>query len=106
SSECIESGGLTVPLNSEDKQAVVAEVAAKVAKAQTMVLAEYRGITVGDLTRLRAKAREQQVYLRVLKNTLGRRAGADTPFASLTEQMTGPLMAGMAEDVRAAAKVL
>ena len=53
-----------MPLNKEDKQAVVAEVSAQVAKAQTMVLAEYRGIAVGDLTKLRAKAREQQVYLR------------------------------------------
>src|SRR6202012_1709130 len=106
SSECIESGGLTVPLNKEDKQAVVAEVAAQVAQAQTMVLAEYRGITVGDLTRLRAKAREQQVYLRVLKNTLVRRAAADTPFASLTEQMTGPLIYGISEDAIAAANVL
>ncbi|MCX8565889.1 MAG: large subunit ribosomal protein L10 [Glomeribacter sp. 1016415] len=97
---------LTVPLNREDKQAVVAEVAAKVAQAQTMVLAEYRGITVGDLTRLRAQAREQQVYLRVLKNTLVRRAVADTPFASLTEQMTGPLIYGISEDAIAAAKVL
>ncbi|BBO59115.1 50S ribosomal protein L10 [Mycoavidus sp. B2-EB] len=97
---------LTVPLNREDKQAVVAEVAAKVAQAQTMVLAEYRGITVGDLTRLRAKAREQQVYLRVLKNTLVRRAVADTPFALLTEQMTGPLIYGISEDAIAAAKVL
>ncbi|WP_185182608.1 50S ribosomal protein L10 [Mycoavidus sp. B2-EB] len=95
-----------MPLNREDKQAVVAEVAAKVAQAQTMVLAEYRGITVGDLTRLRAKAREQQVYLRVLKNTLVRRAVADTPFALLTEQMTGPLIYGISEDAIAAAKVL
>ena len=77
-----------MPLNKEDKQAVVAEVAAQVAKAQTMVLAEYRGITVGDLTKLRAKAREQQVYLRVLKNTLARRAVEGTPFAPLAEQMT------------------
>jgi len=97
---------LTVPLNREDKQAVVAEVAAKVAQAQTMVMAEYRGIAVGDLTRLRAKAREQQVYLRVLKNTLVRRAVADTPFAPLTEQMTGPLIYGISEDAIAAAKVL
>ena len=51
-----------MPLNREDKQAVVAEVSAQVAKAQTVVLAEYRGIAVGDLTKLRAKAREQQVY--------------------------------------------
>lgn len=84
-----------MPLNKEDKQAVVAEVAAQVAKAQTMVLAEYRGITVGDLTKLRAKAREQQVYLRVLKNTLARRAVEGTLFAPLAEQMTGPLIYGI-----------
>jgi len=50
---------LTVPLNIEDKKAVVAEVSAQVAKAQTIVVAEYRGITVGDLTKLRATARTQ-----------------------------------------------
>jgi len=97
---------LTVPLNKESKQAVVAEVAAQVAKAQTVVLAEYRGITVGDLTKLRAKAREQQVYLRVLKNTLARRAVEGTPFAPLAEQMTGPLIYGISEDAIAAAKVV
>src|ERR1700753_257791 len=97
---------LTVPLNKEDKQAVVAEVAAQVAKAQTVVLAEYRGIAVGDLTKLRAKAREQQVYLRVLKNTLARRAVEGTPFAPLAEQMTGPLIYGISEDAIAAAKVV
>jgi large subunit ribosomal protein L10 len=97
---------LTVPLNKEDKQAVVAEVSAQVAKAQTMVLAEYRGITVGDLTKLRAKAREQKVYLRVLKNTLARRAVEGTPFAPLAEQMTGPLIYGISEDAIAAAKVV
>ena len=95
-----------MPLNKESKQAVVAEVAAQVAKAQTVVLAEYRGIAVGDLTKLRAKAREQQVYLRVLKNTLARRAVEGTPFASLAEQMTGPLIYGISEDAIAAAKVV
>src|SRR6202046_2191645 len=97
---------LTVPLNREDKQAVVAEVSAQIAKSQTIVLAEYRGIAVGDLTKLRAKAREQQVYLRVLKNTLARRAVEGTPFAPLAEQMTGPLIYGMSEDAVAAAKVV
>jgi large subunit ribosomal protein L10 len=102
----IQSGGLTVPLNREDKQAVVAEISAKVAKAQTIVLAEYRGIAVGDLTKLRAKAREQKVYLRVLKNTLARRAVEGTAFAGLAEQMTGPLIYGISEDAVAAAKVV
>ncbi len=95
-----------MPLNREDKQAVVAEVSAQVAKAQTVVLAEYRGIAVGDLTKLRAQAREKQVYLRVLKNTLARRAVKGTPFATLAEQMTGPLIYGISEDAIAAAKVV
>ncbi|GAB3625874.1 50S ribosomal protein L10 [Pandoraea terrae] len=93
-------------LNLEDKKAVVAEVSAEVAGAQTIVLAEYRGITVGDLTKLRANARQQGVYLRVLKNTLARRAVENTPFADLAEQMTGPLIYGISTDPVAAAKVL
>lgn len=93
-------------LNLEDKKAVVAEVAAQVAAAQTIVLAEYRGIEVGSMTKLRAKAREQGVYLRVLKNTLARRAVADTPFAGLADQMVGPLVYGISADAVAAAKVL
>lgn len=95
-----------MPLNREDKQAVVAEVIAQVAKSQTIVLAEYRGIAVGDLTKLRAQAREKNVYLRVLKNTLARRAVEGTSFAPLAEQMTGPLIYGLSEDAVAAAKVV
>lgn len=93
-------------LNLDDKKAVVAEVSAQVANAQTIAVAEYRGIAVGDLTVLRAKARESGVYLRVLKNTLVRRAIADTPFADLADQLTGPLIYGISEDPVAAAKVL
>lgn len=93
-------------LNLEDKKAVVAEVSAQIANAQTVVLAEYAGIEVGDLTVLRAKARQSGVYLRVLKNTLVRRAVADTPFAPLADEMTGPLIYGISEDPVAAAKVL
>jgi large subunit ribosomal protein L10 len=95
-----------VPLNREEKQAAVAEISAQVARAQTVVLAEYRGIAVGDLTQLRAKAREQSVYLRVLKNTLARRAVEGTAFSGLAEQMTGPLIYGISEDAIAAAKVI
>ncbi|MEX3582166.1 MAG: 50S ribosomal protein L10 [Burkholderia sp.] len=95
-----------MPLNREDKQAVVAEVFAQVAKAKTVLLAEYRGIAVGDLTKLRAQAREKQVYLRVLKNTLARRAVEGTPFAPLADQMTGPLIYGISEDAIVAAKVV
>ena len=93
-------------LNLEDKKAVVAEVAAQVASAQTLVIAEYRGIGVGSMTKLRAQAREQGVYLRVLKNTLVRRAVADTAFAGLADQMVGPLVYAVPEDPVAAAKVL
>jgi large subunit ribosomal protein L10 len=95
-----------VALNLDDKKAVVAEVSAQVAGASTIVVAEYRGITVGDLTKLRASARQQGVYLRVLKNTLARRAVENTPFADLAEQMTGPLIYGISTDPVAAAKVL
>ena len=92
-------------LNLNDKKAVVAEVSAKVKTAQTIVVAEYRGIEVGDLTQLRAKARGQGVYLRVLKNTLARRAVEGTAFAPLGDEMTGPLIYAISDDAVAAAKV-
>jgi large subunit ribosomal protein L10 len=90
----------------EQKQAVVAEVSAQVAQAQTIVLAEYRSLPVGDMTALRKKARESGVYFRVLKNTLARRAVAETPFKGLADQMVGPLAYGISADPVAAAKVL
>jgi len=93
-------------LNLEEKKAVVAEVAAQVAGAQTVVVAEYRGITVEHMTQLRAQARKQGVYLRVLKNTLVRRAVADTPFAGIADQLVGPLAYGISKDPVAAAKVM
>jgi large subunit ribosomal protein L10 len=95
-----------VGLNLNDKKAVVAEVAAQVADAQTIAIAEYRGIEVGDLTVLRRKARESGVYLRVLKNTLVRRAVAGTPFAGLADHMVGPLIYSVSADPVAAAKIL
>src|SRR5262247_2312422 len=90
----------------EDKQAVVTEIAAQVAKAQAIVLAEYRGLEVGSMTELRRKARRSGVYLRVLKNTLARRAVKDTPFSKLAEAMTGPLIYGISSDPVAPAKVM
>lgn len=93
-------------LNLDDKKAVVAEVSAQVANAQTIVVAEYRGVQVVNLTQLRKKARENGVYLRVLKNTLVRRAVADTPFAGLAQHMVGPLIYSISADPVAAAKVL
>ena len=93
-------------LNLQQKQAVVAEVSAQVAQAQTIVLAEYRGIEVADITRLRANARNSGVYFRVLKNTLARRAVQGTPFESLAEKMVGPLVYSISADAIAAAKVV
>ena len=93
-------------LNLEGKKVVVAEVSAQVASAQTIVMAEYRGIAVGDLTKLRSNARQSSVYLRVLRNTLARRAVTGTDFATLSDQMVGPLIYSMSADPVAAAKVL
>ena len=93
-------------VNLGEMKAVVAEVAAQVATAQTIVVAEYRGVEVTKLTVLRKKARESGVYLRVLKNTLVRRAVADTPFAGLGDKMVGPLIYSISADPVAAAKVL
>lgn len=93
-------------LNLEQKQAVVAEVSAELAKAQAVILAEYRSIPVKNMTELRKKARGSGVYLRVLKNTLARRAVAGTPFRGLTEKMVGPLAYGISSDPVAVAKVL
>ena len=93
-------------LNLEQKQAMVAEVAAKLAAAQAVIVAEYRGLSVGRVTQLRAKARKSGLYLRVLKNTLARRAVKGTPFESLSDQLVGPLMYGIAADPVAGAKVL
>ena len=93
-------------LNLQEKQAVVAEVAKQVAGAQAIVMAENRGLPVAALTKLRAQARASGVYFRVVKNTLVRRAVADTPFATLAESMVGPLAYGMGPDPVAVAKVL
>jgi len=95
-----------VPLNVEDKKAIVADVGAQLAGAQTVVLAEYRGIPVEQLTKLRASARDQGVYLRVLKNTLARRAAQGTQFEPLADSMVGPLIYGISADPIASARVL
>ena len=93
-------------LNLEEKQAAVAEISAEVAQAQAIVVAEYRGIAVAAMTDLRRKARGSGIYLRVLKNTLARRAVATTPFAGLSEKMVGPLAYGISSDPVKVAKVL
>jgi large subunit ribosomal protein L10 len=93
-------------LSLEQKQATVSEVQTKLQGAQAVILAEYRGLNVERVTQLRSKARKSGVYLRVLKNTLARRAMKGTPFEKLSEQMVGPLMYGISQDPVAGAKVL
>ena len=93
-------------LNRSEKQAVIDEVNGLAAKAQTLVIAEYRGITVADMTKLRSSARSNGVSLSVLKNTLARRAVAGSAFDVVADQMTGPLIYGFSVDAVAAAKVV
>ena len=93
-------------LNRSEKEAVVSDVTSLAAKAQTLVMAEYRGITVADMTKLRNDARSKAVTLSVLKNTLARRAVAGSSFEIVADQMTGPLIYGFSEDAVAAAKVV
>jgi large subunit ribosomal protein L10 len=93
-------------LNRTEKAAVVTDVAAQVARSQTLALAEYRGLTVEHLNALRKQARDKGVYLHVLKNTLARRAVSGTPFEVAADAMVGPLIYGFSEDAVAAAKVI
>lgn len=93
-------------LNLQEKEALVAEISEQVARSQTIVLAEYRGISVADITVARANARKAGVYFHVLKNTLARRAVQGTQFEALADNMVGPLVYSMSEDPVAAAKVV
>lgn len=93
-------------LNREAKAVVIDEVSAELAQAQSVILAEYRGLDVANITDLRKKARQSGVYLRVMKNTLVRRAVAGTPFEALADRMVGPLIYGISKDPVAAAKVM
>ena len=93
-------------LTLEEKKAVVAEVAEVAKVACSAVAAEYRGLTVGEVTSLRVRARQENVYLRVVKNTLARRALQDTDFACMSDRLTGPLMLAFSrEDPGAAARM-
>jgi large subunit ribosomal protein L10 len=93
-------------LNRNEKAAVVEGVAAQAARSQTLTLAEYRGLTVENLNKLRVEARAKGVYLHVLKNSLARRAVAGTPFEVAQGAMVGPLIYGFSEDAVGAAKVM
>ncbi len=92
--------------NLEEKKAVVAEVNEIAGKALSVVMADSRGVTVGDMTELRKLAREQNVYMKVVRNTLARRAIADTEFECIDESLKGPtLLAFSMEDPGAAARI-
>jgi large subunit ribosomal protein L10 len=93
-------------LNRNEKSAVIEEVVAQRASGSSVIVAEDRGLEVGAITVLRKRARENGVYLRVLKNTLARRAIAGTPFEGLTGSLVGPLIYGISSDPVAPAKVL
>jgi large subunit ribosomal protein L10 len=101
------TGGLTVALRLDDKKAIVEKVAAIAADAHSAIAAEYRGLTVSELTELRSSARASGVYIRVVKNSLARRALEGTDFACMREGLTGPLMLAFSmEDPGAAARVI
>jgi len=94
-------------LRLEDKQAIVAEVNVAAKAALSAVVADSRGVTVGAMTELRAQARANGVYLRVIRNTLARRAVEGTDFACLTDTFTGPtILAFSNEHPGAAARLL
>lgn len=93
-------------LNLEQKQAIVSEIAAQLGNAQAVMVAEYRGVDVAAVTGLRAKARQSGLALRVLKNSLAKRAMTGTPFEKLSDKLVGPLIYGIAKDPVAGAKVL
>ena len=94
-------------LNLEQKKVIVGEIAEVAAKAPSAIAAEYIGLTVADMTRLRQNAREAGIYLRVVRNTLARRALADTKFDCMREKMVGPLLLAFSnEEPGSAAKVI
>lgn len=93
-------------LNRQEKAAIIEEITGQLAGAQAVVVAEYRGLSVESVTQLRKEARAAGVYLRVLKNTLAKRAIAGTAFEGLSAKMAGPLIYGISPDPVAAAKVL
>lgn len=96
-----------MPLNLEGKKAMVEEVSAVAAKAMSVVAAEYRGLTVSQMTELRSKARASGVYMRVVKNTLARKALAGTAFESMGPTLKGPLVLAFSnDDPGAAARVI
>jgi len=96
-----------MPLQFEAKKAVVAEVSSVAKDAESAVAAEYRGLSVAEMTQLRIDARNADVYLRVVKNTLAKRAVAGTSFECMSDSLTGPLLLAFSrQDPGAAARVI
>ena len=96
-----------MPLNLEDKKSIVAEVSAIAAEAHSVVAAEYHGLSVDEMTELRATARNSGVYLRVVKNTLARRAFEGTDFECMNDGLVGPLLLAFSqEDPGSAARLV
>jgi len=94
-------------LTRDEKEAIVAEVAVVARTAHSAIAAEYRGITVEQMTKLRQDARKAGVYLRVVKNTLARRALTDTGYACMSDSLKGPLVLAFSkEEPRAAALIM
>jgi large subunit ribosomal protein L10 len=94
-------------LRLEDKKALVTEVNEVASTAESAIAAEYRGLSVAQMTEFRAKARSEDVYVRVMKNTLAKRAIEGTDFECLTESLRGPLLLAFSrEDPGAAARVI
>lgn len=87
-----------MPLKLEDKRQIVEEVAQVATKAQSAIAAEYRGMTVAEMTQLRIAARKAGVHLRVVRNTLARRAIMNTPFECMKETLVGPLILAFSQD--------
>lgn len=96
-----------MPLSIEAKRELVDEVSQVAASAQSAVAAEYRGLSVGEMTELRVQARQSDVYLKVVKNTLAKRAIAGTEFECMQDSLSGPLILAFSrEDPGAAARVI
>ncbi|ASK35152.1 50S ribosomal protein L10 [Alloalcanivorax mobilis] len=96
-----------MPLNLEDKRAIVVSVNAIAAEALSAVVADYRGLSVAEMTDLRKKARETGVYLKVVRNTLAKRAVAGTDYECLNDALVGPtVLAFSQEDPGAAARLI
>ena len=93
-------------LSFEKKQAIVSEVSQKLSEAQAVILADYRGLTVAQISELRHEARISGVDVRIVKNTLARRSVSGSPFEDLSDYFVGPLLVTSSQDPVAASKVV